>query len=221
MALDAAIIARARSELYTAVISDILDSVGFPNQALPPNIRPLDDSLTLFGRARTGLYMDVYGVTPGENPYDVEIRLIDDLKADEIPVLACGKTGRVAPWGELLTTATRCRGGIGMVCDGLVRDVKRIREMQFPVFCAGIGPLDTMGRGKMMSMDVPVEVGGVAVKTGDWVFGDVDGLCFIPEQVLEEVITKSFEKVKGENMTRDELLKGSLLMDVYNKYGIL
>jgi hypothetical protein len=69
-----------------------------------PFVRPLDDSLALYGRARTGLYANTYHIEPDKNPYAVEIALIDDLKLGDAPVLACGgPTDRIAPWGELLT----------------------------------------------------------------------------------------------------------------------
>ena len=59
MAIDDGMLALARDKLYSAVISDTLDSYGFLDQATPPNIRPLDDSLVICGRARTGLYMPI------------------------------------------------------------------------------------------------------------------------------------------------------------------
>ncbi len=209
-------------KLYTAVLSDVLDSLGYPDQAMLPFMRPLDEDLTLFGRARTGLYMPVYSVEPDENPYEVEIALIDDLKPGDIAVLACdGPTTRIAPWGELLTTASRMRGATGCVTDGLVRDVRHIRAMQFPVFHGGIGPLDSQGRGKMMAMDVPVRCGGAAIAPGDLIFGDVDGVVAIPAAVAEQAIESALEKVESENRSRDELLQGALLKDVYDKYGVL
>jgi len=164
--------ASLKDVLYSAVLSDVLDDFGRPNQAMQPFVRPLDDALVMFGQARTGLYMNTYSVAPGENPYEVEIALVDDLKKDDIAVFGCdGPTTRIAPWGELLTTASRCRGAAGCVTDGLVRDVRHIRRMGFPVFHGGIGPLDSKGRGKMMSMDVPIACGGVLVTPGDLVFG--------------------------------------------------
>lgn len=210
------------AQLYTAVLSDVLDSLGYPNQAMAPFVRPLDEGLTLFGRARTGLYMPTYSVSPDENPYEVEIALIDDLKPGDVPVLACdGPTTRIAPWGELLTTASRMRGAVGCVTDGLVRDVRHIRAAGFPVFHGGIGPLDSKGRGKMMNMDVPVRCAGAAVAPGDLIFGDVDGVIAIPADVAEKAIEIALDKVESENRTRDELLQGALLKDVYDKYGVL
>jgi regulator of RNase E activity RraA len=211
-----------KKNLYAAVLSDVLDSFGLMNQAMRPFIRPLDESLVLFGRARTGLYMNTYSVAEGENPYEVEIALVDDLKPGDVAVLDCGgPTERIAPWGELLSTASAKRGAAGCVIDGLVRDVRMIREMQFPVFHGGIGPLDTKGRAKMMARDVPVSCGGVAVSSGDLIFGDVDGVVVIPQAIAPQVIEAAIAKVKSENVTRDELNQGLLLGDVYRKYGVL
>lgn len=131
-------LAELADKLFCAVISDCLDQAGIWKQAFPTRIRPLDESLVMVGRARTALYMDVYAETPGENPYELEIALIDSLKPGEIPVFSCGMTGRVAPWGELLSTASKYRGAAGAVMDGCVRDIKAIRQMKFPVFHGGI-----------------------------------------------------------------------------------
>ncbi len=153
-----------KKTLYSAVLSDVLDSLGYPSQAMLPFIRPLDDSTVMFGRARTGLFMNTYHVQEGENPYEVEIALIDDLKKDDVAVFGCtGPTTRIAPWGELLTTASIKRGAVGVVTDGLVRDVRQIRMLGFPTFHGGIGPLDSRGRGKMILRDTPIECAGVKV----------------------------------------------------------
>ena len=209
-------------KLGSALLSDTLDGLGFSQQAMRPFVRPLDENLVLFGRARTGLYMPVYHVVEGKNPYAVEIALIDDLKDGDVAVFACGgPTDRIAPWGELLTTASQCRGAVGCVTDGLVRDVRRIREMGFPVFHGGIGPLDSKGRGEMMAMDVPVDCAGVRVEPGDYVFGDVDGVVVVPAAIASEAFAGALDKATREDRTRDELLAGRLLGEVYAAYGVL
>jgi 4-hydroxy-4-methyl-2-oxoglutarate aldolase len=208
--------------LSAALLSDVMDSLGLTNRAMMPFVRPLDEALTLIGRARTGLYMPVYSVRPGENPYEVEIALVDDLKPGEVAVLACGgPTERIAPWGELLSTASVCRGAAGCVTDGLVRDVRQIRAMGFPVFHGGIGPLDTKGRARMMERDIPVECAGVVVRSADIVFGDADGVVVIPREHEAAVLTLARDKAQGEGRTRVELRQGQLLGQVYSKYGVL
>ncbi|HZQ62675.1 MAG TPA: RraA family protein [Casimicrobiaceae bacterium] len=210
-----------RERLYTAVLSDVLDDLGFRNQAMTPRIRPLDDALVLAGRARTGLFREVDGVVPGENPYELEMRIIDDLKAGEVIVFGCSGSERIAPWGELLTTAARVRGAVGAVTDGFVRDVRHIRSLDFPVFHGGIAPLDSKGRGKVVAIDEPITCAGVRVAPGDIVFGDVDGIVVIPRDVEDEVLVRAFEKVGRENVTREELLRGATLAEVYKRHGVL
>ena len=211
-----------RETLYSAALSDVLDELGYPKQAMRPFIRPLDETLVLVGRARTGVYVNTYSHEEGENPYELEIKLIDDLKEGEVAVLGCdGPTERLAPWGELLTTASLQRGAVGCVTDGLVRDVRKIRDLDFPVFHGGIGPLDSRGRGRLVEMDRPIECGGVPVRTGDMIFGDVDGVVVVPQEIADETFSRAFEKVTAENNSRDELREGKLLADVYAKYGVL
>jgi 4-hydroxy-4-methyl-2-oxoglutarate aldolase len=221
MVIDEQLIETVRRSLYAAVLSDVLDGLGYRHQVLPPSIRPLDDRVALCGRARTGLYRDVYHVPPGHNPYELEIALIDDLRPGDVPVLGCGRSARIAPWGELLTTASMARGAHGCITDGLVRDTNAIRELKFPVFHGGIGPLDSKGRGEVCAVDVPLECAGVTVNPGDLVFGDADGVVVVPQPIVAQTVKKALEKVQGEDRTRAELKQGARLADVFKKYGVL
>jgi regulator of RNase E activity RraA len=218
---NAQLLERVREKLYVAVLSDVLDELGCRGQALPARIRPLDESLVMAGFARTGLYRDVYHVAAGENPYELEIALIDDLRQGEVAVLGCGASGRIAPWGELLSTAARARGAAGCLTDGIVRDIRPIRSMRFPVFHGGIGPLDSKGRGKVADIDVPIECAGVRVDPGDLVVGDADGVIIIPQALQGEAVARALAKVEGENLTRAELQRGDKLREVFARHGIL
>jgi 4-hydroxy-4-methyl-2-oxoglutarate aldolase len=208
-------------DLYTAVLSDVLDELGYRDQAMPPSIRPLDDDLVMVGRARTGIYREVYSVVRGANPYALEIALVDDLEPGDVAVLGCGGSTRIAPWGELLSTAARARKAAGCLTDGFVRDVKLIRKMRFPVFHGGIAPLDSKGRGMVAEIDVPIRCGGVAVSPGDLVVGDADGVIVVPRAIEAEALDKAFAKVRAENDTRAELERGAKLADVFARHGIL
>jgi len=210
-----------RDKLYTAVLSDVLDDLGYRDQALPASIRPLDEGIVMAGFARTGAYREVYGVTPNENPYELEMALIDDLKPNDVAVFACGGSTRIAPWGELLSTASRARRAAGCLTDGYVRDIRQIRAMKFPVFHGGVAPLDSKGRGKVAEIDVVVGVAGVRVAPGDLVFGDADGAIVVPRAVEDEVLRRALSKVDGEDRTREELAAGAKLADVFAKYKVL
>jgi len=210
-----------QANLFVALLSDTLDAMGYRDQALPARIRPLDDALVMVGRARTGLYRDVYEVPKDRNPYELEIRLIDDLKPGEIPVLACGHSGRIAPWGGLLTTASLARGAAGCLTDGYIRDVRTIRRLGFPVFHGGIAPLDSKGRGEVVEIDCPVSCGGVMVHSGDLVVGDADGVIVVPRRAEREALGRAFEKLAGEHDTEAALQNGETLASVFARLGVL
>jgi len=210
-----------RQRLYTAVLSDVLDELGYRDQAMPPSIRPLDDALVMAGFARTGVYREIYRVVPDQNPYELEIALVDDLKADDIAVFGCGGSSRIAPWGELLTTASRARGAAGCVTDGFVRDIRQIRALQFPVFHGGVAPLDSKGRGMVAEIDVPLRCAGVAISPGDLIVGDADGVIVVPQAIEADAVHRAFQKVTSEDRTRDELAAGVKLADVFAKYRVL
>lgn len=217
-----AVVAEMRDTFFCALISDVLDDLGHMAQAMEPRVRPLDETLVLVGRARTMLYMDVYARPgPDENHYAHEIALVDDLKPGDVVVAACGKSGRIAPWGGLLSTAATIRGAAGAVMDGYVRDIRHVRELKLPVYSAGIAPLDSNGRGKVVETDVPVECAGVLVNPGDIIFGDADGCIVIPKALEMDVLEVGRKKLIAEKNTLDALKAGKKLVDVYNEFGVL
>lgn len=216
------VIAEMRSDFFCAMLSDVLDGLGHTDQVLDHGIRPLDESRVMVGRARTMLYADVYAPPgPDENHYKLEIDLVDDLQRDDVVIAACGATGRIAPWGGLLSTVAALRGAAGAVMDGKVRDILQIREMGFPVFSGGIAPLDSRGRGKVIETDVPVKCGGVLIRKGDIIFGDADGCLAIPREIETQVLEAARLKLAGENKSLDALRSGRTLADVYDEFGIL
>ncbi|HEV3167651.1 MAG TPA: RraA family protein, partial [Isosphaeraceae bacterium] len=144
--------------LYTGVISDACDAAGWRDRALGADIRPLDESRVLVGRAKTVVWGPTFHVP--ERPYDQEIAAVDSIQPGEVVVMAVGRSPAIVPWGELLSTATVARGGRGAVLDGLVRDSKEIRALGLPVFCTGKRPLDSCGRGTVTGFDVPITIDG-------------------------------------------------------------
>ncbi len=207
------------SAIYTAVVADSLDELGYHDQALRETIRPLSAGCCFAGWARTMLCMDMYHVP--EEPYAMEIEALDSVFPGEVMVVSTAESKRNAPWGELLSTAAKARGARGAVVDGLVRDVKKIEALRFPVFAAGIKPVDSKGRGIVVDYNRPIICGGVRVSPMDLIFADYDGVVVIPAEVVPDAIALAKEKAARENHTRDELMRGAYLRDVYAKYGVL
>jgi regulator of RNase E activity RraA len=212
--------AAMKSKLYSAVISDVLDSIGYRHQTMDPAIRPLVHDMVVVGKAKTVMAADVSRMP--QKPYEKLIEVLDQIEPGEVFVAALNGSNRSAFFGELLSTATRARGGCGAVIDGLSRDSKKIIEMGFPLFSRGYRPTDSLGRNEVMEYDVVIDCGGVAVSPGDIIFGDIDGIVVIPAAVAQEVIAKAFEKVNAENRVRDAIKHDGLkVAEAYAKFGVL
>jgi 4-hydroxy-4-methyl-2-oxoglutarate aldolase len=212
-----------KSNIYVAAICDILDSLGYRNQAMHQRLRPLLPDIEecgFIGRARTFRWMETDYVVE-ENPYGLEIEAMDSLGAGDVAVHSTDFGGTNAPWGELMSTLAKKKGVAGCVCDSQIRDCVKIIKMGFPVYYAGIRPLDSKGRAIVQAYDVPVRCGDVLVNPGDVVYADFDGIVVIPKSVEEEVFRLAAEKVNNESLSRKELLKGKSLREVYDKYKAL
>jgi len=216
---DLALFEKIETQLYSAVVSDALDELGCPGQAMHHSVRPLWPDVRLVGWARTIECVDA-DETPG-NPYAVEIEAVDSILEGEVVVISTGGSTQNAPWGELLSTAAMARGARGAVVDGLVRDVKRMQKMGFPVYATGIKPVDSKGRGLVVDYNIPIKCAGVHVSPGDLIVGDYDGIVAVPAAIASEAIELAWKKVSGENHSREELLRGAYLREVYDRYGVL
>ena len=216
---DIALFTHIEQNLYTSVISDSLDDLGFRDQAMRENIRPVLPEARLAGWARTMACVDIFHVM--ENPYAMEIEAVDSMLAGEVAVVSTGESVRNGPWGELLSTASQARGARGAVVDGLIRDVRKIQEIGFPVFATGMKPVDSKGRGVMLDYNVPVMCGGILVHPGDLVVADFDGIVVVPRSAVPETIHLATDKASRESNTRRELMEGALLGEVFAKYGVL
>jgi len=214
---DEELMALIQTELYTAVIGDILDGHGYTNQFLPPEIQPLAPDMLLVGRAMPVLEANVFD---SKDPYGLMFAALDDLKPGEIYV-ASGASARYAMWGELMSTAARARGATGALLNGYIRDTKGILEMQFPVFCVGRYAQDQKGRGRVIDYRVEVEIGGVRIQSGDMVIGDIDGVVVVPRAVEVEIFNAALEKARTEKVIKTELEQGMLAAVAFKKYGIL
>lgn len=210
-----------RENIYVPALCDILDDLGYRNQAMHQRLRPLDPQCAVIvGRARTVRWMETDYVVE-EDPYGAEIDLMDSLKTGDVVVHSTDHAGTNAPWGELMSTIARRNGVAGCICDSLIRDCQKIMKMSFPVFHSGIRPVDSKGRGRVVNYDVPVKCGDVVVKPGELVFADFDGIVVVPRQVEDQALQFAAEKVGKENQSRRDLLQGRSLREVYDKYGVL
>jgi len=208
-----------RQSLYSAVVSDALDALGYKNQSPRLEFRPFTSNRLLVGRCKTTLWADMSHVDP--RPYELELKAVDECQPDDVLIAAAGGSVRSGIWGELLTTAAKNRGCVGAVIDGAIRDVGKIRPMDFPVYARTTCLYDSLNRQRVIDVDVPVEIDGVAFHPGDLVFADEDGVVVVPQVVESVAIQRAWEKVHAENAVRDSIRGGLKAAEAFAKYGVL
>ncbi|MFH1957363.1 MAG: orotidine 5'-phosphate decarboxylase / HUMPS family protein [bacterium] len=186
-------------KVSSANISDALHR-GLPLRG----INPLKSGYKMRGPAVT---VRTY---PGDWAKPVEA--IDRAKKGDVIVIDAGG-GAPAVWGELATHSAIQKGLAGIVISGGVRDVADIKKMDLPVFASVITPQAGEPKG-FGEIGVPVVIGGVRIKTGDWVIGDDDGIIIIPKEKAAEYTNRAMDVLERENRIREEIKEGSTLASV-------
>jgi regulator of RNase E activity RraA len=224
---DDELFALVRRELFTCVVGDVMDKLQLLHQFLPPQIQPLHPEMVTIGRAMPVLSTDVFSEKVSgsanklmEKPFGLMLEALDDLRRHEI-YLNTGSSPRNALWGELMSTRASKLGAAGAVVNGYVRDTKSILKMKFPTFCFGSYGQDSAPRYKVVDFRVPIEIGGVVVRPGDILLGDIDGVCVVPSEAAEEVFAKSLEKARGEKLVKKAIEDGSSAVAAFQKFGIM
>jgi len=207
------------ARLHVPVISDCLDRVGLRANTMAPCIRPLATGSKAVGHAATVRLVHV-DRPPAERSdyYRGEIEALEAMQPGDVMVVS---TCAGSYWGELLATACRARGVLGLVADAWTRDAQALIRMDFPTFVAGISPQDSLGRTDVEAWNVPIRCGGVAVEPGDLVVADDDGIAVIPAALGEDVISLAEAKVRTEGAMRADLAAGMPLSEAFRAYGVL
>jgi 4-hydroxy-4-methyl-2-oxoglutarate aldolase len=213
-------LSQIREFLSVALLCDALDTVGQPFQS--PRIELFSLSGTsgmLIGRAKTTLWTDMAHVDP--EPYKLELAAIDTTQSDDVMVCAASGSMRSGIWGELLSSAARNVGCAGVIVHGAVRDVEKIRTMNFPLYASGKSPYDSRNRQRVVDYDVKIEIGGVQIAPGDLIAADEDGVVVIPQAVENQVIQLAWDKIHAENRVRDAIVGGMSATEAFHTFGVL
>lgn len=179
--------------------------------AMDFGIRPIDPGCRMAGYAYT-----VKG-HPGDN---VAIHKAM-LQAPENSVLVVDMKGycKGGHFGEIMATACKVQGIVGLVIDGSVRDAEEIQELGFPVFCRGICPNGTT-KFDIGETGVPIMCGGICVETGDLVVGGRDGVVVIQKKKIESVLAAAESIVKKEEKIIPEIESGKTTQEIYKFQAI-
>ncbi len=209
-----------RRELFSAIIGDVLDKMGYLHCFLPPRIRPLREDMILAGRAMPVLEVDLDAGAGERKPFGLMLEALDDLKPHEVYV-AAGASATYALWGELMATRAMKLGAAGAVMDGWARDTTGILRLGFPTFAHGSYAQDQGPRGEVRDFRIPVQLGGVSIRPGDLIYGDRDGVLVVPREAEEEALTRAFEKLEGENLVRVAIENGMSTVEAFRTFGVM
>lgn len=211
-------IAARLQRLHTALLCDVLDSMGFRDSFLGPSIRSLAPTARVVGTALPMRAEVVEKVS--DEAYEGLFSAFDLVEAGDVLVIATvDHTSGI--WGELLSVAARHEGAVGAVTNGLTRDVDQILDLDFPVFTGGFSPLDASGRQEIVEWGEPISIGNALVTRGDWILGDSMGVIVVPAQIAEAALAAAEKKDSEESSVRDELERGEDIREVFRRHGVL
>ena len=206
--------------LGAALVSDCLDRLGQDGAVMAPRIRPLSPQFRVAGYAAT-VRVTTVDAPPEDfdDAYKMEIAAVDAMQPGDVMVVS--ESEGAAFWGELLASASRVRGAVGVVADSCARDASSLVAMGFPSFVRGLDPRDSYGRLDVDAIGVTVSCGGVVVRSGDCVVADVDGVVVVPEEKILEVVMMAEEKRLTEDVMRGELRDGLSMREAFAKFKVL
>ncbi|HOG00221.1 MAG: 4-hydroxy-4-methyl-2-oxoglutarate aldolase [Betaproteobacteria bacterium ADurb.Bin341] len=214
---DKELFALMKKELYTGVLCDMLDTIGYSHQYLPRQIQALRPTDVMVGRAYPTIICDVYGEQ--ETPLGKLPEAVDHIREDEVYIVTGGDR-RCSYFGEIMTATIRAHGGVGAVIDGYMRDTRQVLEQNFPVFCMGRDAQGSIYRNQVIAYRVPVEIGNIRINPGDLLFGDIDGVVVIPREIEEKAITVTLAKVRSEKDTRQAVESGMSAVEAVSTFGV-
>lgn len=207
--------------LYGGLIYDVLEHMGYSNQAVSHELTPLAAGMILAGPAFT-----IKGTTTTEKDESKRYKRLAAIRTMTAPCVEVRDAGtpfHVALYGELSATTARAHGAVGALVDGGIRDSGHLVRMNFPVFCRYRNPVEAFGRWMMLDYQVPVRVHGelsesVVVHPGDFIFGDLDGVIVIPQSLTIPVLEEC-ERVMGiEDVARVEFDRGDDPVAVFERH---
>ena len=152
---------------------------------------------------------------------NLQIQTLDDAPPGSVMVEVLEDGLETAGVGNLMATTAKVRGLAGMVIDGGARDIEELEEIGFPVWSRSQTPSTSVGRYVPVARNVPVTCGGVLVRPGDWIVGDMTGVVVVPQSSLPQVL-KLLRQYDDKETKMIPLIKENKSMgkalQIFNRY---
>jgi regulator of RNase E activity RraA len=152
----------------------------------------------------------------GRSRIDHALAAIDFAQPGDIIVIDGEGKDDVAIWGDNMAMLAKRNGVTAVVLHGAVRDVSRIRMIEFPVFAKGVSPKGSIYYLESIGLNVPVTCGGVQVRPGDIIVGDEDGVVSVPREYAEKVLEYALETLEKEKVTREAIMGARYALESYS-----
>lgn len=209
---------RRLEDCYSGAVFDVLREFGITDCTLPSEILPLSDEMTVSGPAFTMTGKIVHDVSE----HETLLRWTEFLsKAPSGAVVVCQPNdSTIAHMGELSAETLKLKGVDGYVVDGGTRDSMFVKNIGFPVFSRYRTPQDVVGRWIPTEFECDIQIGSTAIRSGDYMYGDLDGVLKIPVERLDEVVARVREVMATENLVRKAILGGADPKDAYLEFGL-
>ena len=202
---------------YTGGVFDVLRNLGYPNQILPQDIRPMNVEHKIAGKIFT-----IEGkIDTTIDKHTSLLKWCEMLSAaPSNTVLICQPNDNtVAHMGELSAETLVYKKVAGYIVDGGSRDSASIAEIGFPVFCKYYTPRDVVATWMPTAFGKPIQIGGITINNNDYVLADRDGVIIIPHELIEDVVVKTEEVLQTENLVRKAILSGIDPVEAYLLHG--
>jgi len=203
-------------QCYTGAVYDVMRNMGYTNSVLPSYIRPIMTQQKIAGK----IFTIEGGINTELDKHTSLLKWCEMLSAaPSDTVLICQPNDHtLAYMGELSAEALSLKKVRGYIVDGGCRDSAFIEKIGWPVFCKYYTPKDIVSTWAVTDLGKEIEIGGVQIRTNDYVLADRDGIVTIPRSIIEEVVRQTEEVLQTENLVRKSIMQGVDPVEAYLKF---